>query len=370
MTPARILIADDDPAGRYLLVSTLTSAGYETYTAEDGAQALAVARGEAPDLIITDILMPQMDGYQLCREWEADPSLAHIPFIFYTANYADEEDERFALSLGADRFLRKPLEPGALLAEVKTLLENHRPSGVLPKPTKPADEARVLREYNARLVSKLERQLEEVQQANDQLVEMMNGTVRAVAKLTEARDPYTSGHQERVADLAAAIARRMGHDHLYCEGIRTAGLVHDIGKIAVPAEILAMPRRLTAEEFALIRVHPGVGHDVLSGIRFPWPVAEWVLQHHERIDGSGYPAGLEGDEIDVGARILAVADVVEAMSSHRPYKTGAGIDAALEEIEQNAGRFYDIGVAAACIALFREDAYSIPLATNGTVYSR
>lgn len=133
MTPARILIADDDPAGRYLLVSTLTSAGYETYTAEDGAQALAVARGEAPDLIITDILMPQMDGYQLCREWEADPSLAHIPFIFYTANYADEEDERFVLSLGADRFLRKPLEPGALLAEVKTLLENHRPSGVLPQ---------------------------------------------------------------------------------------------------------------------------------------------------------------------------------------------------------------------------------------------
>lgn len=370
MEPARVLIADDDPAGRYLLVSILTRAGYETLAAEDGTQALQMARAQQPDLIITDILMPGMDGYQLCREWRADPALSRIPFVFYSANYADAEDERFALSLGADRFIRKPIEPDALLTEVKYLLASGHTAGAEPGPAATADEAKVLREYNARLVSKMERQLVEVQKANQQLFEMMQGTVRAVAKLTEARDPYTSGHQERVADLAAAIAHRMGRDSDYCEGIRIAGIVHDIGKIAIPAEILAMPRRLTVEEFALIRVHPTVGHDVLASIQFPWPVATWVLQHHERMDGSGYPGKLKGEEIDPGARIICVADVVEAMSSHRPYKTGAGIEATLVEIERNAGVLYDTDVAAACTALFREDDYVIPPATTGGLFAR
>ncbi len=365
--PARIIVADDDPSSRYLLQSMLSSAGFTVTPVEDGAEALDAARREPPDLVISDILMPQMDGYQLCREWRADPMLAPIPFIYYTANYTEPDDERFALSLGADRFLLKPMDPADLLGVVQELLRQEREGTHVTRAPQIEDEARVLKEYNARLVSKLEHQLIEVQDANESLMAMVNGTVRAIAKLAEARDPYTSGHQERVAALAAAIAEQLGETEDACEGIRIAGLVHDIGKIYVPAEILTKPRRLTAVEFAIIKMHPEVAHDVLSGIEFPWPVADYVVQHHERMDGSGYPGGLSGDDILPGARILAVADVVEAMSSHRPYKVAAGLDAALDEVAANSGVLYDAEVSAACLSLFREQGYEIPAATESAL---
>jgi putative nucleotidyltransferase with HDIG domain len=185
--------------------------------------------------------------------------------------------------------------------------------------------------------------------------------------LTEARDPYTSGHQERVATIAAAIAARLGHDAAFCDGIHVAGLVHDVGKIYVPAEILTKPRRLTDAEMAIIREHPRVGYEILKDVKFPWPIAEYVVHHHERLDGSGYPDHLAGDDISIGARILAVADVVEAMSSHRPYKTAAGLDKALEEIEDNAGRLYDSSVVNACLELFRSGDLVIPDVADSAV---
>ncbi len=362
MSVAVIVVVDDDPSSRYLMQTLLKAAGHEVLTAEDGVEALEVARYNAPDLIITDILMPRMDGYQLCREWRADPTLSTLPFVFYTANYAEDDDEKFALSLGADRFLRKPMKPSELIEEIEVLLHESRGTVPAQRPVK-EDETRVLKEYNARLVHKLEDQLTELHEINDVLTDMVNGTVRAIAKLTEARDPYTSGHQERVAAIAVAIAARLGHDAKFREGIRIAGLLHDIGKMYVPAEFLTKPRRLTEAEFAIIRMHPQVAHDVLTGIRFPWPVAEFVVQHHERLDGSGYPAGLKGDAITLGGRILAVADVIEAMSSHRPYKTAVGVAAALDEIEGGAGTLYDPDVAAAAIALFEEDKFEIPPAS-------
>lgn len=365
MTATRVLVVDDDPPSNYLLQSVLKSGGYEVLTAEDGVEALEVARYQPPDLVVTDILMPRMDGYQLCREWRADAELAKIPFIFYTANYAEAEDERFALSLGADLFLRKPSEPDAVLAEIGDLLLRQA-AGALP-PRRPArkDENRVLKEYNARLVHQLEQQLVQLHEANDLLTQMLTGTVHAIGKLTEARDPYTSGHQERVAAIAGAIAEKLGHDRHFCEGIRIAALLHDIGKIYVPAEILARPRRLTEVELGIVRMHPQVAYEVLTGIMFPWPVAEYVVQHHERLDGSGYPAGLSGDAILPGSRIIAVADVVEAIASHRPYKTAAGIAVALDEIDGNAGTLYDADVAAACIALFDKDGFGIPEPSAG-----
>lgn len=357
-----IIVADDDPSGRYFLKSVFSSAGYATVLVEDGVQALEAARSEPPDVIIADVLMPHMDGYQLVREWRADERLRSIPFVFYTANYTEADDEAFALSLGVDRFLLKPMDPIDVLREVDRLLTLTKDGEYSVRAPKTDSESAVLKEYNARLVNKLERQLEDLHRANESLHLMVNGTVRAIAKLAEARDPYTSGHQERVAEIAQAIAREMGHDEHYCEGIRIAGLIHDIGKINVPAEILTKPRALTDLEYAIIKTHPQVAFDVLSGIAFPWPIAQYVLQHHERLDGSGYPQGLHGTDILAGACILSIADVVEAMSAPRPYKPAAGIEAALDEIEKNAGRLYHLAAADACLTLFRERGFLMPTA--------
>jgi putative nucleotidyltransferase with HDIG domain len=174
---------------------------------------------------------------------------------------------------------------------------------------------------------------------------------------SEAKDPYTAGHQKRVADLARAIATEMKLPHDTIEGIRMAGSIHDIGKLSVPAEILSKPTKLTNLEFSLIKEHTRVGYEMLKNVESPWPLAQIVYQHHERMDGSGYPRNLKGDEILMGARIIAVADVVEAMASHRPYRSGLGIEAALEEIEKNKGVLYDTAVADACLRLFREKGY-------------
>lgn len=185
----------------------------------------------------------------------------------------------------------------------------------------------------------------------------LDGIVHAMAIVGEARDPYTAGHQRRVAELAAAVAEQMGLEFDKIEGIRIAGLLHDIGKISVPSEILSRPGRLTEIEFSFIKSHPQVGYDVLKGIEFPWPIAEIVLQHHERIDGSGYPRGLQGDEILIEAKILGVADVVEAMSSHRPYRPALGIDKALAEVLENRGVLYDTEVVNACVNVFAEKGF-------------
>ncbi len=185
----------------------------------------------------------------------------------------------------------------------------------------------------------------------------LGGTIQAIAATTESRDPYTAGHQRRVTELAVRIGEEMGLEQDRVESIRVTGLMHDIGKISIPAEILSKPTALTEVEQELVRNHPRMAYDILKNIEFPWPVADFVLQHHERIDGSGYPDGLRGDRIHLEARIIAVADVVEAISSHRPYRPALGLDAALEEITENAGRFYDASVVAACVRLFREKGF-------------
>ena len=187
----------------------------------------------------------------------------------------------------------------------------------------------------------------------DKLQQMMDGSIRAIASTLELRDPYTAGHQRRVADLACSMAADMGMPEDQVEGLRIACYVHDIGKIAVPAEILAKPTKLSEHEFGIIMTHPQFGADVLKEIDFIWPVAEITLQHHERLDGSGYPNHLKGDQIIPEARVLAVADVVEAMCSHRPYRPALGIDQALEEIADGKGTRYDAKAVNVCIKLFR-----------------
>lgn len=188
----------------------------------------------------------------------------------------------------------------------------------------------------------------------------LEDTILAIAATTEMRDPYTAGHERRVAELAAAIAREMGLAEPAIEGIRFGAMIHDLGKIKIPAEILVKPTRLMPIEYEFIKQHAQAGYDILKGIDFPWPVAQMVLQHHERLDGSGYPNGLKGDAVIREARILAVADVVEAMSSHRPYRPGLGLDTALAEIERGRGTAYDAAVVDACLRLFREKGYTLP----------
>ncbi len=208
-------------------------------------------------------------------------------------------------------------------------------------------------------VTERKRAQEELQRSYLTLRSTLEGTVNALAALAEARDPYTAGHQQRVANLACAIAGEIGLSETQIQGIHRAGLVHDIGKIHIPAEILSKPTRLTDIELQMIRTHPQTAYDILSTVEFHWPVASVVLQHHERMDGSGYPHGLAKGEIHLEARILAVADVVEAMASDRPYRPAHGIDEALAEIEEQAGTLYDRQVVKACLRLFREKGFDL-----------
>lgn len=198
---------------------------------------------------------------------------------------------------------------------------------------------------------------EERQRNLELMRKALGATVQAIAAVVETRDPYTAGHQRRVADLASAIAEEMGLAGDVIDGLRTASTIHDIGKISVPAEILSKPTTLTAIEFSLIKIHPEKGYEILNGIDFPWPIARIILEHHERMDGSGYPQGLPGDQILLESRIIAVADVVEAIASHRPYHPARGIDAALNEISKNKDVLYDPTVSDACLRLFREKSY-------------
>jgi PAS domain S-box-containing protein/putative nucleotidyltransferase with HDIG domain len=198
----------------------------------------------------------------------------------------------------------------------------------------------------------------ELKQSWERLQKALAGTVQAMALTIELRDPYTAGHQRRVGRLSSAIATELGLPQDRVEGIRMAGDIHDIGKIYVPAEILSKPGQITEIEYSIIKTHAQVGFDILKSIEFPWPIAQIVLQHHERLDGSGYPNGLKDDKILLEARILSVADVVEAMSSHRPYRPSYGIDKAFEEISLNRGRLYDPQIVDICIKLFAERRFS------------
>ena len=198
---------------------------------------------------------------------------------------------------------------------------------------------------------------EELKRTLEKLRKSLVGTIQAMSSIVETRDPYTAGHQRRVSSLAGAIAQEMALANDTVDTIRMAGIIHDIGKMSVPAEILSKPGKLTDIEMSLIKVHPQSGYDILKDVELPYPIAEIVLQHHERIDGTGYPNGLKGDRILIEARIIAVADVVEAISSHRPYRPAKGIDVALEEIENNAGALYDREVVEVCLKLFQEKGF-------------
>lgn len=327
-----ILAVDDTPASLKLLADLLAEEGYQVRAALSGELALNAAINNPPELVLLDICMPGMDGFEVCRQLKANPKTQGIPVIFVSA-ISETVEKVQGFELGAVDFVTKPFQREELVARVRTHLEFNR-----------------LRNHLEEMV--VERTLE--------LRENLLDFVTAIAATIEARDPYTAGHQRRVANLATAIARELQLPAEQIEGLKLAGVVHDIGKIRVPAEILCKPGRLDELEFNLIKRHSLTGYEILKSIKFPWPLAEIVLQHHERLDGRGYPQGLKGEEILLEARILAVADVVESMVSHRPYRAGLGVDTALAEISRNKDVLYDARVVNACLALFQEQAYHLP----------
>ncbi len=246
---------------------------------------------------------------------------------------------------GEYRIVRKDGSAGHFAGLGKNMLDNRAIAGFI---------------INMRDITERKQVQEELERTLESLRKAVGVTIQVLVAALEARDPYTAGHQLRVAHLACAIATAMELTQDKIDGIQMAGSIHDIGKLSIPAEILSKPTKLTNLEFSLIKEHSQNGYDMLKDVESPWPLAQIVYQHHERMDGSGYPRKLKGNEILVEARIMAVADVVEAMASHRPYRPGLGIEVALEEIEKNKGIFYDDTVADTCLKLFREKDYKLP----------
>lgn len=328
----KILAVDDTPAALKLLTELLQAEGYEVRSAINGELALHSAISNPPELILLDVRMPVMDGFEVCRRLKAQPETRDVPIIFVSA-LSETNDKVNGFELGAVDFVTKPYQREELLMRVQTHLE----------------------------ITRLRNRLESlVDERTNELRSSMLAFVTAIASTVEMRDPYTAGHQRRTAHLASAIAKELQLPDYLIEGLNLASVVHDIGKIKIPAEILCKPGRLDELEFGLIKRHPETGYEILKSIDFPWPIAKIVLQHHERLDNSGYPYGLTGDEILFEAKILSVADVVEAMSSHRPYRAGLGVEAALNEIMRHRGVLYDASVVDACLILFKEKGYNLP----------
>jgi putative two-component system response regulator len=339
-----ILVVDDNATNIDLLVGSLKD-DYRLGIAKKGSAALEYVEKFHPDLILLDIMMPEMDGYEVCARLKANPETSSIPVIFLTA-MQDTTNKTRGFEAGAVDYITKPFH----IAEVKARIQTH----LMLEEMKAQ-----LRAQNVLLEQKVEEKTAELQQ-------MLNGSICSMAQMVEIRDPYTAGHQQRVALLACAIAEKMGLSTHIIEGIRIAGILHDVGKIRIPVSILSRAGQLLDAEHEVIKIHPQISFEILKNIPFPWPVAHMVFQHHERLDGSGYPLGLKGDDILLEARILAVADVVEAKSSFRPYRPALGIEVALDEIRQGRGVIYDSDAVDVCLELFTKEKFAFDYSLGGS----
>ncbi|MBC2714789.1 MAG: response regulator [Desulfobacteraceae bacterium] len=335
----KILIVDDDEAIRDLLRRILAKEGYTCERACDAEEAIDFLKTQSVDLVISDVAMPGKSGIQLLKEIKKNHP--NVPTLMISG-ISTRKTAESVISMGAYDFLLKPFQKKQVLISVSNALRR-----------------RALDLQSQFEVQNLENiiqdQTQDLFKANERLNNILDGIIKAMSLAVESRDPYTAGHQQRVADIAVAIAIRMNFSLERIQYLKMAGLIHDIGKISVPAEILCKPTRLSDSEFNIMKEHPLTGFKILKEIEFPYPLAKIVYQHHERLDGSGYPNGLSGDETYMEAKILAVADVVEAMASHRPYRPSLGVDIALDEIRKNRGRMFDPDVVDTCCYLFENN---------------
>jgi putative nucleotidyltransferase with HDIG domain len=321
----KILIVEDEKINAMYLKRLLESLDFIVLEAvNNGMTAVERALQEHPDLILMDIMLEgDMDGIDASIEIHRSMD---VPIIFISAFSDDSLVER-AKEASPYGYIIKPFEKRNLSTVLTLALHRHH----------------------------LEKSLTE---SFNKLKTILDGALHAIAKAVEVRDPYTAGHQRRVGDLSKAIAHKMGLGEDMVETSYVAGTIHDIGKISVPAEILTKPTRLNEAEYMLIKGHPLTGFEILKEIELPTIISQVVFQHHERFDGSGYPRGLGGADIFLESRIVAVSDVVESMSSHRPYRPALGLESALEEITSGSGIIYDRNVVDACVALLHEQEFS------------
>ncbi len=308
--PDLVLVVDDEPVNRKLAQEVLTSLGYRVAVAGDGEEAVSKVQALRPDLILLDVVMPRLDGLQACRLLKQDDETRLIPVVLLTA-LASMEDRVAGIEAGADDFLTKPFNKVELLARVRSLIR--------------------------------------VKHYSDQL-ERTENILFVLAVAVEAKDPYTEGHLHRLEEYASQISSALTLPARTKQVNRYGALLHDIGKIGISEAILNKPGKLTPEEFAIIKQHPEIGERICRPLRFGADVAPIVRGHHERWDGGGYPDGLAGEAIPLGARIVAVADAFDAMTTDRPYRKALALEKAWEILREGAGSQWDAAVVEAFAA--------------------
>ncbi|NTU79972.1 MAG: response regulator [Chloroflexales bacterium] len=336
-TPATILIVDDDEGSRELVVFALEGNGYRLLVAETGADALALARSHLPDLVLLDVMMPGMDGYEVCRSLRHTMRTAEMPIVMITA-LDDRESRLHGIEAGADDFLSKPVDRIELRARVRTITRLNRYRRLLE------DQAR------------LEAAAVELKMAYD-------STLEGWARALELRDHETEGHSRRVTEMTVRLARTLGISEADLVHIRRGALLHDIGKIGIPDRILLKPGKLDADEWEEMKRHTIYARDLLMPVTFLHPAMDIPYCHHERWDGSGYPQGLSGEEIPIAARIFAVIDVWDAVTHDRPYHRARTPAETMELIRNDTGSHFDPCVVKAFLQMMEEASDSEALAS-------
>jgi len=354
----KVLLLEDNPDDAVLVrhyLATALSDRVEIQHYQRLAEVMEfLGQGEVDiDVILLDLGLPDSQGLDtFTRIHQQTPQIA----IVIMSGLADEELAIRAVREGAQDYLLKgEISAQLLVRAARYAVERMRIDEALRR-ARDEMEARVLESTAELALAKetLKKLITELCQAEKDIRSYLQGIIHVVSLIIETRDPYTAGHQRIVAGIAQAVGQMMGLPGERIEGIALAATVHDLGKISIPAEILAKPTKLNAFEMNIIRTHPRSGYEILKMVDFPWPIAQIVLQHHERIDGSGYPQGLGARDILLEAKIIGVADVVEAMCAHRPYRPAQGVEKALLHIRQNKGILYDPQVVDACLQYFAE----------------
>lgn len=335
-----ILCIDDDASILQLIKKYLEMNQFHVDTASNGRDGLSRFNEIHHDTVLLDMNMPVMDGLQVLSTIKETSPETPVIIISGSGNMKNVIE---ALRLGAWDYITKPVED---LSIIKISVE------------KALEKAQIIdenREYKANLEKLVDKKTAQLKDSNNYLEITLKEIVKSFGALTEKRDPYTAGHQKRVSVLAGAIAEDMGLDAEKIKYIKMAGMLHDVGKISVPQELLSKPAYLENCEFELVKTHSIAGYDILKNIPFKYPIAEIIHQHHERLDGSGYPRGLKGSEIMMESQILVIADVVEAMASHRPYRPSIGLSKALEEISDKKNSCYCGPCVDSCINVFNKN---------------
>ena len=346
----KVLVVDDQAYGLRTLRAIFQSAGYDVTAVRDGQEALDAVRASRPDFVITDILMPRLDGFQLCRAIKTDPALADIPVVFYTGDYTDAADREFGASLGAAGYLTKPMEPRELLRELSRVLGQREPA------LKPRAHLRetFAAAYADRLAAKLQEKVAALNAALGELEETYTGTVAALALALAGRARGNAIEAERPARLAQLFCERVAPDLAADPNVFRGFLLHDIGKLMLPEGLLTKAGPLTPDERAEFERQPAIAADILRNVPGLGRALQIVRHHHEHWDGSGYPDRLKGEEIPLGARIFLICHAFESIRTARPYKPKRSTEEAVAEIRNGGGKHFDTSLVEPFISMVGE----------------